>query len=162
MGECCGRRVARVREHMVTETYDTLAGQLAELEKEGRAQIAQAIRQARSFGDVAENAEYQFALDQQAYLEAKIARLRARLDDAVVVEPTPIPDDVVGVASLVELEDESGERLRLRIAAPDPESQVVTLDSPIGRAALGARVGDVLEVHAPRRRWRARIVAIQS
>ena len=150
-----------MREHMVTETYDTLAGQLAELEKEGRARIAQAIRRHAASAMLPRTRSTSSPSASRRTWRQRLPGF-ARLDDAVVVEPTSIPDDVVGVASLVELEDESGERLRLRIAAPDPESQVVTLDSPIGRAALGARVGDVLEVHAPRRRWRARIVAVQS
>jgi transcription elongation factor GreA len=106
-----------------------------------------------------ENGEYQAALGEQARLEARISRMRNRLESAVVMESATLPDDVV--ASLVEVEDESGERLRLRIAAQDPDAEVATLDSPIGRAVLGARVGDLLEVHAPRRTWRARIVAVQ-
>jgi hypothetical protein len=97
--------------------------------------MADAIREARGFGDVAENAEFQFALDEQAHLEAKISRLRDRIKLSTVVDPDALPDNVVGIASLVEVEDESGERLRLRIAAPDPEAHVATLDSPLGRAA---------------------------
>jgi transcription elongation factor GreA len=108
-----------------------------------------------------ENAEYQAAFGEQARLEARISRMRNRLESAVVMESATLPDDVVRVASLVDVEDESGERLRLRIAAQDPDAEVATLDSPIGRAVLGARVGDLLEVHAPRRTWRARIVAVQ-
>jgi transcription elongation factor GreA len=147
---------------MSREIYEGLERQLADLEGNGRVAMTDAIREARAFGDLTENAEYQFALDEQAQLEAKISRLRERIDDAVIVDPGPVPDDVVGVASLVEVEDETGERLRLRIAAADPDAHVATLDSPLGRAVLGARVGDVLEVHAPRRTWRARVVAVQS
>jgi transcription elongation factor GreA len=150
-------------ERMTREAYHRLLEGLRDLEQRGRVEIAEAIRHARHFGDLAENAEYQFALDEQAHLEATIGRLRERLDGALVVDPgIPPGDDVVRVASLVEIEDETGERLRRRIAAADPEVAVATLDSPLARAALGARVGDVLEVHAPRRTWRARIVAVQG
>lgn len=151
-----------MREQMSQDSYDALAGQLAALETTGRAQVTQAIRQARGFGEVTENAEYQFALDEQAHLEAKISRLRVRLDEANVVDASTLPDGVVRIASLVEIEDEAGERLRLRIATPDPDVSVATLDSPLGRATLGARVGDWIEVHAPRATWRARVVAVRS
>jgi len=149
-------------ERMSDDAYVVLTNRLADLEGRGRAEVADAIRQARQFGDLAVNAEYQFALDEQAHLEARIGRLRDRLESAIVMHSAELSAGVVRVASLVELEDENGERLRFRIAAPHPDAVTATLDSPLGRVALGTRVGDILEVDAPCGPWRARIVALQS
>jgi len=147
-------------ERMTRDSYECLAAELTQLEERGRAQITEMIRHARGFGDIAENAEYQAALDEQAHLEARIRQRRERLGRAVIVDEDMGPDGVARVASLVEIEDESGERMRLRVAAPDPEAEVAGLDSPLGRAVLGARAGDILEVRAPRRTWRARVIAV--
>lgn len=145
---------------MSREIYDRLLVQREDLEQRGRREVAEAIRHARDFGDISENAEYQAALDEQAHLEARIQRIRERLEGAVVVEVSASSDDVVRVASLVVVEDENGERLELRLATPDPDAHVASLDSPFGRAVLGARVGDLLEIRAPRRTWHARVVAV--
>ncbi|PWU23071.1 MAG: hypothetical protein C5B48_09250 [Candidatus Rokuibacteriota bacterium] len=151
-------------ERMTRAGYEQLLAALDDLEQGGRAEIARLIRDARGFGEISENAEYQSALDEQAHLEARISRLHDRLEMATIVDPEVLPDDVVRVESLVEVEDETGERLRLRVASQDgdPDAEIATLDSPLGRAVLGARVGDVLEIRAPRRTWRARVVAVQS
>src|SRR5215831_15967161 len=99
-------------ERITREAYERLLGQLEELERGGRAEVVEMIRNARDFGEISENAEYQSALDEQAHLEARISRLRDRLDTATVVDPESLPDGVVRVASLVEVEDESGEATR--------------------------------------------------
>ena len=142
-------------EHLTQEQKSQLEAELAELEGPKRAEIVEAIKTARSFGDLSENFEYHAAKNDQGLLEARIAKLRERLRTAVVVEHDT--DDHVGPGSIVELHDEDGEPLEVTISAVGG----VSSDSPLGRALMGAVVGDVVDVEAPRGAWKARVVAIR-
>ena len=133
-----------------------LEGELAELEGPRRAEAVQAIAAARSFGDLAENFEYHAARNEQGLLERRIAMLRDRLNRAVIVDEDAEASDVVGVGSKVEIEDEHGEKLHFEISSVGG----VSPDSPVGRALLGRKVGDEVEVEAPRGAWRARVVSV--
>ena len=114
-----------------------------------------AIRTARSFGDLSENYEYHAAKNEQGLLERRITILRDRLHRSVVVEAAPTADRVA-VGSLVAIERDDGETMEIEISSVGG----VSSDSPLGRALLGARVGDEVEVEAPKGAWRARVVAI--
>ena len=143
------------REHLTPQQHAALEAELAELEGPKRAEIVEAIKTARSFGDIAENFEYHAAKNEQGLLEARIAKLRARLHDAVVVEHDT--DEHVGVGSIVEIADDDGETLEVEISAVGG----VGPDSPLGRALMGAGVGDVVDVDAPRGAWKARVLGIR-
>jgi transcription elongation factor GreA len=132
-----------------------LEAELAELEGPRRKAATEAIKHAREFGDIAENFEYHAAKTEQGLLEARITKLRARLHEAVTVEHET--DDHVGVGSLVEIADEDGEAMQVEISAVGG----VAPGSPLGRALMGAAVGDVVEVEAPSGSWKARVVAIR-
>ena len=143
-------------EQLTQAQKDQLEVELAELEGPRRAEMVQAIATARSFGDLAENFEYHAAKNEQGLLERRIAMLRDRLQRAVIVDEHATGSDVVGVGSKVEIEDESGEKLIFEISSVGG----VSPDSPVGRALLGRKVGDEVEIEAPRRAWRARIVSV--
>ncbi len=132
-----------------------LEAELAELEGPRRREIAEQIKVAREFGDLNENAEYHAAKDQQALLERRIQVLKDRLSNAVTVEHDT--DEHIGVGSIVEVADEEGEMLEVEISAVGG----VSPDSPLGSALLGAGVGDVVDVDAPRGSWKARVLAIR-
>jgi transcription elongation factor GreA len=132
-----------------------LEAELAELEGPRRAEIVQAISSARSFGDLSENFEYHAAKNEQGLLERRITMLRDRLDRAVVVAEAGATD-VVGVGTHVEIEDEQGERMQIEISSVGG----VSPDSPVGRALIGRRVGDEVQIEAPKGSWRARILSI--
>jgi transcription elongation factor GreA len=132
-----------------------LEAELADLEGPRRAEAVQAIATARSFGDLSENFEYHAAKNEQGLLERRIALLRDRLDRAVIIE-ADVANDTVSVGTTVEIEDEQGERTRVEISSVGG----VSPDSPVGQALLGRKVGDEVEVKAPRGSWRARIVSI--
>ena len=136
-----------------------LADELAELEGPRRAEIVEAISIARGHGDLSENFEYHAAKNEQALLERKITLLRARLDDAVVVE-TP-KEAVVGVGSHVVVEDEAGEELIVEISSLGGSGTAST-SSPLGAALLGKRVGDSIEIEAPAGAWTARVLEIRA
>ena len=134
-----------------------LEAELAELEGPRRAEAVQAIKVARSFGDLSENFEYHAAKNEQGLLERRIALLRARLDRSVLVdEEAATSSDAVGIGTRVEIEDDHGERLHFEISSVAG----VSPDSPVGRALLGRKVGDTVEIQAPSGSWRARILSI--
>jgi transcription elongation factor GreA len=142
-------------EVMTADQHAALQAELVELEGPKRAAAVEAIKVARSFGDLSENFEYHAAKNEQGLLEARIRKLRERLHNAVVVEHDT--DDHVGAGSIVEIVDEHGETMEVTISAVGG----VSPDSPLGRALMGAAVGDDVEVEAPRGSWRATVQAIR-
>jgi transcription elongation factor GreA len=145
-------------EHMTQAQYDQLAADLAELEGPQRARIVEAIRVARGYGDLAENFEYHSAKNEQGLLERRITMLRGRLEAAAVVEAGDA--DVVSVGAQIVVEREDGELLELELS-PLGGADTASPTSPLGTAVLGRRVGDRVEVKAPRGSWRATIVEIR-
>lgn len=143
------------REYLTPAQRDALVAELAELEGPKRAAAIEAIKHARSFGDIAENFEYHAAKNDQGLLEARIAKLRGRLHHAVVVEHDT--DEHVGVGSIVEIADEDGETMEVEISAVGG----VGPESPLGRSLMGAGVGDVVVIEAPSGSWKARVLGIR-
>ena len=141
---------------VLTQTQkDALEAELEELEGPRRAAVVEAIATARSFGDLSENFEYHAAKNEQGLLEARIAKLRERLHAAVVVEHDT--DEHVGPGSIVEVADEHGETMEITISSIGG----VSSDSPLGSALMGATVGAVVDVQAPRGAWKARVLSIR-
>jgi transcription elongation factor GreA len=143
-------------EQLTQAEKEQLEAELVELEGPRRAAIVEAIKTARSFGDLSENFEYHAAKNEQGLLERRIRVLRDRLSRAVVVDGEAAADGSVTVGSKVELEDEQGGRLEVEISSVGG----VSPDSPVGRALMGARVGDEVEIDAPSGAWRARILSV--
>jgi transcription elongation factor GreA len=143
-------------ERMTPAEKEQLETELAELEGPRRAAMVEAIASARGFGDLGENFEYHAAKNEQGLLERRITLLRDRLSRALLVDESAAVPDVVGIGSRVELEDERGEQLQIRISSVGG----VSPDSPVGRALLGRKAGDEVEVDAPSGAWRARVVSI--
>ena len=134
-----------------------LEAELARLEGPGRADAVESIATARAFGDLSENFEYHAAKNEQGLLERRIALLRDRLDRAVLVDETAAAaSETIGIGSKVELEDEHGGRMEVRISSVGG----VSPDSPAGRALLGRRAGDTVKIQAPGGAWRARVVSV--
>ena len=144
-------------EHVTQRQKEQLEQELAELEGPRREEIVKAIATARSFGDLSENFEYHAAKNEQALLERRITILRARLHNAVLIDEEAVAQsDVVSIGSRVTLVDEHGDEMQVEISSVGG----VSPDSPLGRALLGARAGEEVDVQAPRGAWRARVVAI--
>ena len=133
-----------------------LESELAELEGPRRAEVVQAIATARGFGDLSENFEYHAARNEQGLLEHRIRQIRDRLDRSVLVDEASSATGTVGVGSKAEIEDEHGERMSVEISSVGG----VSPDSPLGRALLGAKAGDEIQVHAPKGSWRARVLSV--
>ena len=141
----------------MTTWREALAAELAELEGPRRAEMVEAIATARAFGDLSENFEYHAAKNEQGLLERRIAILRHRVENAVVVEQAE--DGVVGVGSVVEVEDESGGRFEVEISSVGGG---ISTESPLGAALVGAKVGESVQVLAPKGSWTARVVSVRS
>ena len=142
-------------EYLTSAQRTALEAELTELEGPRRKAIVEAIKTAREFGDLSENFEYHAAKNEQGLLERRIHLLRERLRHAVTIEHDT--DEHVGVGSFVEIADEDGEPMEVEISAVGG----VSPDSPLGRALLGASIGDVVDVEAPRGSWKARVVGIR-
>jgi transcription elongation factor GreA len=146
-------------EHLTEAQKRQLEEELAELEGPRRAEVVKAIATARGFGDLSENFEYHAAKNEQGLLERRITILRARLESAQVIdeEAAAAASDVVSVGSKVQIEDEHGETMEVEISSVGGVSPA----SPLGKALVGASVGDEVEVEAPRGSWRARVLSIE-
>ena len=118
-----------------------------------RKEVAQKLKEARSFGDLSENAEYDEAKNEQAILESRINELELLIANAIVVEDHEVSTDEIGVGSIVKIKDlEFDEIETLQIVGStesDPDNGKISDESPIGKAALRKKVGDVFEVEAP-------------
>jgi transcription elongation factor GreA len=151
--------------HISPAGLAALEAELRELETEGRREIAERIKIARDFGDLSENAEYHDAKNAQAHLETKILRLRQLRDNAVVVEPGGASGEVA-LGAVVKVRDldtgREAEHTIVSAAESDPASGRLSIDSPLGRALTGARVGDEVTFDAPRGKRRLEIVAVDE
>jgi transcription elongation factor GreA len=150
--------VASEREKQLTQAQrEQLERELAELEGPRREEMVQAIKVARSFGDLSENFEYHAAKNEQGLLERRITIMRARLQNSITVDaPTQAGEDTISVGSKVQIENEQGEKIDLEISSVGG----VSPDSPLGDALLGRKVGDSVKVKAPGGDWQARIVSV--
>jgi transcription elongation factor GreA len=139
-------------EAITAEGLENLKAEIARLEGEERQLIAERILRAREHGDLSENAEYHAAKEDQAHLETRILRLLGRLRSARVVE-TPRGGDVVAFGSTVTFVDEaSGKEQTLTLVGTteqDLKAGKLSSESPIARALIGAKVGDVVAVQTP-------------
>lgn len=133
--------------------YNELQKKLDYLKSVRRAEVAEQLKEARSFGDLSENAEYDEAKNEKDLLESQIAELEMNINNAEIVSDDDLSTDEIGVGSFVVLKDlELDEVYDIQIVGPteaDPDNNKIAEDAPIGLAALGRKVGDILEVEAP-------------
>ena len=138
---------------MSREGFNRLQEELENLVTIRRKEIAEKLKEARSYGDLSENAEYDEAKNEQGMLEAQIADLEMIIANAVIVDDDSLSLDEVGIGSLVKLKDfDLEEIIEYQIVGStesDPDSGKISDESPIGKACLKKRVGDVFEVEAP-------------
>jgi transcription elongation factor GreA len=135
---------------------DMLRKELQHLKSVERPNVIAAIAEARSHGDLSENAEYDAAKERQGFIEGRIAELEAKLSNAQVIDPKDLAASAEGrivFAATVDLEDlESGDRVTYQIVGDDEadiKSGKISVSSPIARALIGKSVGDIAEVQAP-------------
>ena len=151
---------------LTPEGYEKLKSEIDELSTVKRREVADRIRTAREFGDIAENAEYDDAKNEQMLLEHRIATLEERLRDARVISKKDIAKDVVSVGSKVKLRDVAAkETLEYHIvgsAEADPSANKLSNESPVGKAIIGHKKGETVEVTAPRGTLKFKILEIKA
>ena len=146
--------------------YEKLKQEIELLSTEKRREVAERIRHAREFGDIAENSEYDDAKNEQALLEHRIATLEDRLRSARVIAKADIKKDEVSVGSKVKLKDMSTNKtvecFIVGSAEADPLENRLSNESPVGKAIIGKKKGEVVEVVAPRGSLKFKILEIRA
>jgi transcription elongation factor GreA len=148
---------------LTPEGMANLKSELDELTTRRRREVAQRIKEAREFGDISENAEYDDAKNEQAMLEARIAALEDKLRSATVIDSANITNDVVGVGSVVHVKDEKGKSVKYTIvgsAEASPTEMKLSNESPVGKALLGRKRGEEVVIVTPRGKRKLKITKI--
>ncbi|HEY8192686.1 MAG TPA: transcription elongation factor GreA [Gaiellaceae bacterium] len=139
---------------LTPEGYKKLKAEIEHLSTDRRREVAERIRVARQFGDIAENAEYDDAKNDQMLLEHRIARLEEQLRNARVIEKKEISSDIVSVGSTVRLRDvdakQTVEYYIVGSAEANPSENKLSNESPVGKAIMGHKKGETVEVTTPR------------
>jgi len=156
-----------LKESILTkEGYNALKKEIEDLSTRRRREVAERIKTAREFGDIAENAEYDAAKNEQAMLEARIAKLEERLAASRVIEKRDISKDVVSVGSTVRLRDvDAKQTVEYRIvgsAEANPAQLKLSNESPVGKAIMGHKKGETVEVTTPRGSMKYKILEIKA
>jgi transcription elongation factor GreA len=156
-----------VKEVILTpEGYQKLKDEIEQLSTVKRREIAERIRIAREFGDIAENSEYDDAKNEQALLEHRISTLEERLKSARVIEASEITADVVSIGSHVRLKDvAANETVEYHIvgsAEANPAEFKLSNESPVGKAIIGHKKGETVEVATPRGSLKFKILDIKA
>ena len=151
---------------MTKEGYDDLVKELNELKTTRRAEISEKIRVARGFGDLSENSEYDEAKNEQAIIEGRIAEIENQLKNVKVLDESEINTESVHIGSTVKVKDmEDGSMTTYRIVGStesDPFGGRISDESPVGKALLGHRAGDQVEVEIPNGVMRYMVVEISK
>ena len=151
---------------LTPEGYEKLKQEIEYLSTERRREVAERIRTAREFGDIAENAEYDDAKNEQALLENRIATLEERLRNARVITKKDVAKDVVSIGSKVKLRDiDAKQTVEYHIvgsAEANPAENKLSNESPVGKAIIGKKKGETVEVAAPRGALKYKILEIKA
>ena len=148
---------------LTPEGLANLKAELDHLSTTRRREVAARIKEAREFGDITENAEYDDAKNEQAMLEARIAALEDKLRSATVIDASDLGTDVVRVGSIVHVEDDDGRATRYTIvgsAEAQPAEAKLSNESPVGKALLGRKHGDEVSISTPKGERRLKITKI--
>src|SRR3954468_20254714 len=138
---------------LTPEGLEKLKQEIEVLSTDKRREVAERIKEAREFGDISENSEYDDAKNEQAMLEARIATLEDKLRSASVINPSELSPDLVRVGSVVHVKDTgSGKSLTYTIVGSteaDPSANRLSNESPVGKALVGRKKGEAVKVTLP-------------
>lgn len=144
---------------MEKETFLTQEGlkkleeKLEHLRTVRRNEVAERIKEARSFGDISENSEYEDAKNEQAFIEGEIAEIEKMLRSAKIIDHGDLDDKTVSIGSIVKVNDlefdDEEEYTIVGSAEADPSANKISNQSPVGNALLGHQIGDIVEVQVP-------------
>jgi transcription elongation factor GreA len=138
---------------LTPEGLENLKKEIEHLSTTRRREVAERIKEAREFGDISENSEYDDAKNEQAMLEARIAQLEDKLRSAQVIDASELDSSTVRVGSKVSGKDEKGKAFEYTIVGSteaDPSQKKLSNESPVGKALIGHKKGDKVKVPAPK------------
>ena len=151
---------------MSQERYDEIKQELHYLETVREKEVSELIKEARSFGDLSENSEYDEAKTEQGKLYSKIAELKALVEKAEIIEKQDMDKGVVALSSRIKLLDvDENEELEYQIVGSqeaNPMSGRISDESPIGRGLLGHKVGETVTIDAPAGQMKFTILAVEN
>jgi transcription elongation factor GreA len=151
---------------MSRESYDKLVAELNDLIINQRKEVAERLKVARSYGDLSENAEYDEAKNEQAILEAHIAELQQTIDNAEIVEDDDISVDEIGMSSVIKIKRVDTGKVETFTIVSTNHANVregkISDESPIGKAAMKKKVGDIFIVEAPAGELRFEVLEISK
>lgn len=136
--------------------------ELRTLKSEKRRQIAERIQRAREYGDLSENSEYDAAMEEQTFVEGRIAELESLLKEAKVITEAPNNEFVViGSTVVIEMDGEVDEFTIVGRVEADPSKKRISNESPVGASLLGAKVGESVDVATPIVRYKCKVLEIK-
>ena len=139
---------------LTQQGLDDLKARIEHLSTVRRQEVAERIKEARGFGDISENSEYDDAKNEQAMLEKQIAELEDKLRSATIIDEGNVSTDVVSVGSIVHVKDQKTEKsVKYKIvgsAEANPSENKLSNESPVGKALLGHKRNDIVSVPVPR------------
>ena len=139
---------------MTANGYESLQTELKKLLNEDRPNIIEAIAEARSHGDLSENAEYQYAKEQQSLIEGKIADLESAVSRAEVIDVKSLEGDDIKFGATVEIEDDdTGESVTYQIVGEyesDIKNNKLSVNSPLAKGLINKVIDDVVEINSPK------------
>ncbi|MBX2992723.1 MAG: transcription elongation factor GreA [Bacteroidetes bacterium] len=150
--------------YLTRERLVELEQELRELKTNGRKRMANVIAEARGHGDLSENAEYEAAKEEQQHLELKIQKLEMTLSKATMIDAKDLPNDKIYILSKVKLRDlKTDDLFEYLLVAPEEanfEANKISVTSPIGKALLGRKKGDAVDISVPAGMLKYQIVDI--
>jgi transcription elongation factor GreA len=139
---------------LTPQGLEELKSKIEYLRNDRRREVAERIKEARSFGDISENSEYDDAKNEQAMLEKQIAELEDKLRGATVIDEGSVTTDVVSVGATVHVKDQKTEKsVKYRIVGSseaNPAENKLSNESPVGKALIGRKRGEIVSVPVPR------------
>ena len=147
------------------KAFDRLQAELDQLTIEGRRQVAERLQRARELGDLSENAEYHSAKDDQAIMEARIRQIEGILRTATIAD-SPVSSDKAVAGTVVSLKENGTDEVEQYLLAASKEERAntvrtVTVNSPLGKAMLGKKVGETVTYEAPGGTFSYQVAEIQ-
>ena len=151
---------------LTAEGFQRLSEEIEYLSSVKREEVSERIKEAREFGDISENSEYNEAKNEQAKLEMRISTLEQKLRNARVLSGAEIKTDRVGIGSKVHLRDQktddSFHYIVVGSAEADPANMKLSNESPVGKAIMGHKAGEIIKVATPRGAAKYKIVSIKK
>ena len=139
--------------YLTSERLREIESEIKELKTTGRKEMANTIAEARSFGDLSENAEYDAAKDAQGLLELKISKMEDLLSRAQIIDASDLPSDEVHILSKVKVKNLNNSKtfdyLLVSPEEADFQQGKIALTSPVGKALMGSKLGETVEAQVP-------------